>query len=281
MQSPTGSASDHGAVSAGEAAFAVITAPSHWRGIDLISDLHLAADHPRTFEAFEAHLRHTSADAVFILGDLFDLWVGDDARHGAFESRCAAVLTEASSRITLAFMAGNRDFLVGSEMLDACRVTALADPTVLLAFGQRLLLTHGDAWCLADVDYQQFRKQVRGPAFQQQFRARSLAQRLVHAQAIRAQSEHHKRDNAVGDWADVDFPTAVHALRQAGAQVLVHGHTHKPGCGLLAPGYTREVLSDWDLDDPGRPPRAEVLRCSSHGLQRLPPATAPASSGAA
>lgn len=276
MQWPTGSASDQDIGPAGQAAFPVISAPCQWRSIDFISDLHLAADHPRTFEAFEAHLGHTTADAVFILGDLFDLWVGDDARQGAFESRCAAALTEASSRITIAFMAGNRDFLVGSEMLDACRVMSLADPAVLVAFGHRLLLTHGDAWCLTDIDYQHFRVQVRDPAFQREFLARPLAQRLVHAQAIRAQSEHHKRENAVADWADVDFPTAVHALQQAGARILIHGHTHQPGSELLAPGYTREVLSDWELDDPALPPRAEVLRCSSHGLQRLPPATATA-----
>ena len=121
-----------------------LSAPREWQRIDFISDLHLTADMPQTFEAWAAYLLATPADAVFILGDLFEVWVGDDARHAGFEARCAAVLAEAAARRTLAFMRGNRDFLVGAELLRDCGVHELEDPTVLLAFGQRLLLSHGD-----------------------------------------------------------------------------------------------------------------------------------------
>jgi UDP-2,3-diacylglucosamine hydrolase len=135
-------------------AMAEFVAPPAWTCIDFVSDLHLAADMPQTFEAFAAYLRSTSADAVFILGDLFDAWVGDDARHEGFEAQCTALLAAAAQRRPLAFMVGNRDFLAGAAWVQACGMTALADPTLLVACGQRLLLTHGDALCLADMEYQ-------------------------------------------------------------------------------------------------------------------------------
>ncbi|MEO7337174.1 MAG: metallophosphoesterase, partial [Caldimonas sp.] len=105
-----------------------VIAPPAWRAIDFISDLHLAHDTPRTFEAWRDYLLRKTADAVIILGDLFEAWVGDDARHDGFEARAAAVLSEASARRPMFFMVGNRDFLVGDEMLGACGVRALADP---------------------------------------------------------------------------------------------------------------------------------------------------------
>jgi predicted phosphodiesterase len=138
-------------------AFAAFSAPATWRAIDFLSDLHLSESTPRTFDALATHLRCTEADAVFILGDLFEVWIGDDARHEGFEARCAAMLSEASSHRFIAFMAGNRDFLVGADMLAHCGVMHLTDPTVLSAFDQRLLLSHGDTLCLSDVAYQRFR----------------------------------------------------------------------------------------------------------------------------
>lgn len=253
-----------------------IQAPSAWRRIDFISDLHLSEDRPRTFEAFAAHLRHTPADAVFILGDLFDLWVGDDARHGAFESRCIDVLADGAARRNLAFMAGNRDFLVGVELLRECGVMALADPAVLIAFGQRLLLSHGDALCLADEPYQRFRAEVRHPDWQRHFLSLPLATRLAQARLIREESERRKREAARGEWADVDAAAAVRWLHEAGAATLIHGHTHLPGTEPLAPGFVRHVLSDWELDEPAGSPRAEVLVLTADGLHRVPPQTAPA-----
>jgi UDP-2,3-diacylglucosamine hydrolase len=250
-----------------------MVAPSAWRSIDFISDLHLSSERPRTFDALARHLQYTDADAVFILGDLFDVWVGDDARHGAFEARCVDLLADTASRRNVAFMAGNRDFLVGADMLKACGALALADPTVLMIFGQRLLLSHGDALCLSDLDYQKFRAEVRDPAWQRNFLALPLATRIDRARLIREESDRRKREIARGEWADVDPGTAVQWMHEAGAPTLIHGHTHSPGSEPMAPGFVRHVLSDWELDDPGALPRAEVLRWTAQGATRLAPAT--------
>jgi UDP-2,3-diacylglucosamine hydrolase len=257
-----------------------LVAPPSWRCIDFISDLHLAEDTPRAFAAWRDYLLGTRAEAVFILGDLFEAWVGDDARHEGFEARGAAVLTEAAARRSLFFMVGNRDFLVGAEMLAACGVVGLDDPTVLSAFDERVLLTHGDAWCLADVAYQAFRRQVRDPAWQAQVLARPLAERRLMARSLRSESERLAAEQQ-GEWFDVDAPTAMRWMTEADTPTLVHGHTHRPETGALAPGLLRHVLSDWDLDHAGAP-RAEVLRWQRGGRWvRLTPAQAIASGTAA
>ena len=246
-----------------------LRASNEWRTIDFISDLHLAEDTPRTFDAFASYLQHTRADAVFILGDLFEVWVGDDARHEGFEARCTEVLSEAAARCAMGFMVGNRDFLVGADMLKACGVLALADPTVMVAFGERLMLTHGDALCLADVPYQRFRAMVRNPAWRSDFLGRSLTERRRAAREVRNESERRLREQVAGRDADIDAATAVRWMHEAGAPVLIHGHTHRPGSDTLAPGFVRHVLSDWDLDQAGTAPRSEVLRWSATGLARL------------
>jgi UDP-2,3-diacylglucosamine hydrolase len=250
-------------------AFFDLPAPSHWRAIDFISDLHLCEAMPRTFDAFAEHLRLTSADAVFILGDLFEVWVGDDARSRPFERHCVDVLAEASSRCQVALMVGNRDFLLGSAVLRDGGVMALPDPTVLAAWGQRVLLSHGDALCLSDLPYQAFRRQVRAPAWQAQFLARPLAERLALAAEMRRASASRREFD--GDASiDVDAAEAVRWMHSMGAAEMVHGHTHRPGSAALAPGFKRHVLSDWDLDAGSR---AEVLRLSRDGFERRPPAT--------
>jgi UDP-2,3-diacylglucosamine hydrolase len=249
-----------------------IVAPGAWQRIDFISDLHLAEDTPRAFTAWRSYLLNTNADAVFILGDLFEAWVGDDARHGGFEAQGAAVLTAAAARLKLFFMVGNRDFLLGDEMLAACGVEALPDPTALNAFGERVLLTHGDAWCIGDVPYQQFRAQVRNPAWQAQVLARPLAERRLMARSLRSESERAAAAHE-GEWFDVDTPTALHAMRENDTPTLVHGHTHRPATEVLASGHIRHVLSDWDLDH-APTPRAEVMRWEAHCWTRLAPADA-------
>jgi UDP-2,3-diacylglucosamine hydrolase len=165
-------------------------------------------------------------------------------------------------------MAGNRDFLLGDEMLQACGVLRLHDPTVLSAFGQRVLLTHGDAWCLADIAYQHFRRQVRDPAWQARALAQTLPERRAVAQHMRSESERHLASRT-GPWVDVDSATALHAMSTAQSPTLIHGHTHRPGSDTLAPGFVRHVLSDWDLDHPDDS-RAEVLRWQGGDFMRLP-----------
>jgi UDP-2,3-diacylglucosamine hydrolase len=265
----------------------VLQAPPHWRHIDFISDLHLQAGESATFEAWQNFMQTTSADAVFILGDLFEVWIGDDvltqtpAEPGlspGFEARCAAILKAASQRLSLFFMHGNRDFLLGPVFAQACGMTLLRDPTVLAYADQRWLLSHGDALCLADTDYLQFRTQVRSPAWQQDFLAKPLAERQAIARALRTQSEERKSSGAA--YADVDDRLACDWLNAAQASTLIHGHTHQPADHDLGldPAQTmhRLVLSDWD--GAASPARLEILRLSTSAArpasgclhQRLP-----------
>jgi len=244
-------------------------APAHWQVIDFISDLHLAQAPSSTFDAWAAYLRGTPADAVFILGDLFEAWVGDDARSEPFEAACLAVLADAARRCRVGYMCGNRDFLVGEAALREFDALALPDPTLLHAQGQRLLLTHGDLLCLADVEYQRYRVQARSAPWRQAVLGLPVGQRRVLARQMRDASRQHQRLEPAQAWADVDTAAALAWLAEAGSDHLVHGHTHRPGDEELAAGRWRHVLSDWDLD--ADPPRAEVLRLSSHGagLQRI------------
>ena len=253
-------------------AFFELAAPPAWRAIDFISDLHLSEALPHTFQAFEAHLNNTAADAVFILGDLFEAWVGDDMALHGFERLCVQAMAHAASRRQLAFMVGNRDFLAGTELLRQSRAIGLPDPTVLSAWGQRVLLSHGDALCLADLPYQAFRREVRSVAWQSSFLARPLKDRLKIAAEIRQASQEsqvRRQFDGAAD-ADVDSAEAVHWMHAMGSPEMVHGHTHRPGSNLLVPGFKRHVLSDWDLDTAQR---AEVLRLTRDGFERIPPST--------
>ncbi len=247
--------------------FAQFHADPAWKTIDLLSDVHLHADQPRTFAAWRDHLLGTPADAVLMLGDLFEVWVGDDARHGRFEAECLAVLQAASHQRVLAFLPGNRDFLVGDMLLAEAGVRRLADPTVLLAFGERFLLTHGDALCLADTDYQRFRAEVRGADWQTAFLALPLDERQRQARAMRDASAVRQAAMPAEQWSDVDNGAAAGWLAQANARIMVHGHTHRPALHALPGGGCRHVLGDWDFE--ATPPRARALRLTAGGLAVL------------
>lgn len=246
------------------------TAPAHWRAIDLVSDLHLCEALPATTGAFLDHLRHTDADALLILGDLFEVWIGDDQQQRGFEQDLVTALRARSERLWLGFMHGNRDFLVGPQLCSAAGLHALADPTCLTAFGQCWLLTHGDALCLEDEDYQQFRRMVRSDSWQHDFLAQPFDARWGLASRIRSESRLRKAAAPdPGLWADVDRAQALAWLEQAQCGTLVHGHTHRPGQEAWGDGHGRVVLSDWDLDGPQA--RAEVLRLDAQGLSRRAP----------
>jgi len=244
-------------------------APSQWRVIEFLSDVHLSPLAPATWAAWVAHLQHTDADAVVILGDLFEVWVGDDARRDAFEARCLDVLALASARRWIGFMAGNRDFLLGESALAEVGATLLPDPTVLCAFGQRVLLTHGDALCLADVEYQRFRAEVRSPAWQARFLSRSLAERRQLAAAMRDASEQRQRVRGRNAYGDIDHAEAAEWMRVARTPVLIHGHTHCPTSEPITTALTRHVLSDWHYEDDSA--RGDTLRLSATGIHRSIP----------
>ncbi len=243
-----------------------LTAPAQWQQVDLLSDLHLGPDTPGTLARLERHLVETPAQAVLLLGDIFEVWVGDDARHEPFEASVVRLLREAARRRDLFFMPGNRDFLVGPELLAEAGMTALPDPTVLAAFGQRWLLVHGDAQCLADATYQAFRRQVRSPEWQ----AQVLSQPLEARQALGRQMREGSRAAQAAQLmaTDLDAEACRALLQEAGATTVIHGHTHRPAEHDLGHGLRRVVLSDWDLD--ATPPRGDVIRLSASGLHRLP-----------
>jgi UDP-2,3-diacylglucosamine hydrolase len=229
--------------------------------VDLISDLHLQASETATFEAWRDYMARTPAQAVLILGDLFEVWVGDDAAaQDPFLQSCAEVLRQATQRLHVAFMPGNRDFLVGPDFLKACGVQALIDPSVLELGTQRILLSHGDALCLDDKPYQAFRLQARSAEWQQAFLAKPLAERQEFARSLRALSESQKHEGM--SFADADPAMSQFWLAHAQADRLVHGHTHRPADHPLGAAQ-RHVLSDWSLDQ--APFRTQVMRLQRDG----------------
>jgi len=243
-----------------------LVVPLSWRRVDFISDLHLQKQDSATLVTWSRYMAQTCADAIFILGDLFEVWVGDDAVaagplpndawQAPFETAVASVLARTTQRCRVFFMHGNRDFLVGTQFLHRCGVQLLSDPCVLEFGDQRWLLAHGDALCWDDTDYMQFRLLVRSPAWTQQFLAQTLEQRRAIARDLRQRSESRKA--AQVRWFDVDSDGARQWLGATQSTVLLHGHTHRPQDHDLGSGLQRMVLSDWD--GASSPARAQVLR---------------------
>jgi UDP-2,3-diacylglucosamine hydrolase len=250
--------------------FQVLEAPEDWRTVDFISDLHLQEQDMATFKVWQSYMQNTTADAVFILGDLFEVWVGDDATaHHVFLQQCASVLKTCANLKHVALMRGNRDFLLGTQFLNHCHVHDLQDPTLLGFASQKILLSHGDAGCLGDTSYQAFRQMVRQPAWQAEFLAKPLTERERIARELRLQSDMQKKDPQTV-YADVDDTWSVQWLKTTQATNLVHGHTHRPADHTigLEPALKRYVLSDWDVAC--EIPRAELLRWHSTGkIERI------------
>jgi len=257
-----------------------ISAPAHWQTVDFLSDLHLDRPDSATFGAFAHYLAHSPANALMVLGDLFEAWVGDDALslHNGVEQRVAAMLHQASERMEVFILCGNRDFLMGLALMQACGARALADPSVLQFADQRFLLTHGDALCLSDTDYLAFRGVARSTAWQQDFLNKPLEERQELGRRMRVQSKAHqatKRQQGAAAWHDLDAQACLQSLESAKANTMIHGHTHHPAMHVLAKDTFRWVLSDWDFES--TPPRGDVLRLtrssgtgdSSPVLQRL------------
>jgi UDP-2,3-diacylglucosamine hydrolase len=228
-----------------------LLAPPRWQVVDVISDLHLQASDTATFAAWQGYMASTPADAVFILGDLFEVWVGDDVLCGDqrpfadnFERHCQQVLAHAARRLSLYFMHGNRDFLLADDFAHGAGLTLLSDPTALTFDAHHWLLTHGDALCLGDVAYQQFRAKVRTTAWCNDFLAKPLTERQQMARQLRNQSESIKASGMV--FADVDHTMACAWLNAAGASTLVHGHTTAAGAAPAHPALAQTHSPDQD-----------------------------------
>ncbi len=235
-----------------------------------ISDLHLSDTHPRTTAAFEHFVRVTAnhASAVFILGDLFEYWIGDDALDAhAYAARIATLLhTFAERGIALYIMHGNRDFLLGKRFFTAAGALWLPDPSVITAFGQRLALAHGDAQCTADFGYQYFRRLVHQRPVQKFFLAWPLAWRRALAQRMRTKSAAGRVRAALPRY-DVTREGIDQLADKTRAQTIIHGHTHQPAQHREITGI-RWVLPDWELDH--APARGGYLCLDAEGIRALP-----------
>ena len=214
-----------------------------------ISDLHLQTDMPRTTAAFLDFLKCHAVHArqLYLLGDIFEYWAGDDDIESPFIQTVILALKEISdANVALFWMAGNRDFLVGQDFANATGATILTDPFVITQANQSFLLSHGDQLCTDDLAYQQFRKMVRQPEWQSAFLARPLTERKQIITHMRMQSQQHQKQQPAMIM-DVNQATVEQFFADHAAQILIHGHTHRPA--LHSVGNTRRyVLSDWDCD---------------------------------
>lgn len=238
------------------------------------SDVHLSDEHPATTERFLGFLDAEvdgRTDRLYLLGDLFEYWAGDEDVEEALPARVAARLREiAAGGAAIAFMAGNRDFLIGDRFAGAAGLSRLADPVEVRIGDTVLLLSHGDALCTGDVEYQRFRTMVRDPAYQQAFLAKPIAARRAFIADVRAKSESAKQEKA-GEIMDVDDGAVAALLAAYPGTLLVHGHTHRPAHHIHrvddAP-RERWVLPDWDVD--AATPRGGGLALRGGRIVELP-----------
>lgn len=236
--------------------------------VRFVSDLHLTAERTTVnarFAAFLADTARTRVTALFILGDLFEYWIGDDDLADPFAAGIAGLLHQlATSGTRIFFIAGNRDFLLGDDFFHASKMQRLDDAEKLGAGDTVILLMHGDTLCTDDTTYQAFRAQVRDSAWQKGFLAQPLAARKAAIEKVRMQSEKDKshKSEAIMDVA----PAAVEqALREHHYPRLIHGHTHRPAKHLHTldgKNCERWVLSDWYQ-------HGEYLRCDESGCTAI------------
>ncbi len=233
-----------------------------------ISDLHLSGERPEINALFFHFLENIAAKAesLFILGDLFDYWVGDDQLdHDPLARNVADALKSlAKSGLRIFFMSGNRDFLIGQRFADEAGLVILNDPTLVNLFGQPILLMHGDTLCTDDVMYQKFRAQTRTSDWIDATLARPYVARQQLAQSIRNQSDSAKSQKAE-EIMDVAEATVEQAFRQHRYPLMIHGHTHRPATHQhIVDGHKCErwVLADWHR-------RGEYLEVSAQGLKRV------------
>lgn len=216
-----------------------------------VSDLHLSPRRPDTADLFVEFLTGPAREAgeLYILGDLFDYWLGDDSLEEPFNRRIRDALAELTrSGICGFFMPGNRDFLIGPDFAQATGLRFLDDPSVGNVGGQPTLLLHGDTLCTGDTAYQAFRSTVRSPAWRRDFLARPLDERRRDAEALRERSESEKQVKPV-ELMDVAITAVTEAFRHHQVSRMIHGHTHRQARhDLLVDGRhcQRWVLGQWD-----------------------------------
>ena len=225
-----------------------------------VSDVHLSPALTQTTEAFLHFLQSCKGktQALYILGDLFEYWAGDDDRFDEYHQTIIAQIKSLSDHGTkMYWMAGNRDFLVGSAFAADCGMTMLPDPSIITIANQRILISHGDAYCTDDLSYMQFRAMVRQNAWQTEFLKRPLLERKAIIENMRQQSMAGQKEKSMSIM-DV-HPQAIQDLfSQNKINGIIHGHTHRPAHHEYDVGY-RFVLPDWELDGPSSQHRAGFL----------------------
>ena len=214
-----------------------------------ISDLHLDASRPGITRLFLEFLENeaSKADALYILGDLFEAWIGDDASDAVGDAVAEALAKLHARGVPCFYIHGNRDFLLGDAYARRARMTLLPDPSLVEIEGETVLLMHGDTLCTDDAPYQAFRKQTHDPAWQRAFLARPLAERRAFAEHARAESKRYTKSVADAI-TDVNAGAVSGTFRQHGVRRLVHGHTHRPARHretLDGNAVERIVLGDW------------------------------------
>ncbi|MGZ8154194.1 MAG: UDP-2,3-diacylglucosamine diphosphatase [Burkholderiales bacterium] len=215
-----------------------------------VSDLHLAPERPRIVEQFFAFLAGPArrADGLYVLGDLFEYWAGDDDLHDPLNERVAQAFSGLrTAGVPVHFLHGNRDFLVGEAFAARAGATLVTDPTLVVLHGTPTLLMHGDTLCTDDIEYQKFRAYARNPDNQARFLAQPLDARRAQLQDLRSQSESAKQGKAA-EIMDVNPGAVEQALRKFDCPRLIHGHTHRPGRHVHdvdGRACERWVLADW------------------------------------
>ncbi len=213
----------------------------------IISDLHLSEQKPKTIMGFLRFMKTVAPryTELVILGDFFDFWIGDDAM-GPAEAVAATLKLYTSTGRRVILMQGNRDVMLGADFAATCGAELVNDPIVVDIRGERVLLSHGDAWCLRDKSYQAFRAMVRNPQWQAAALAKPVQERLAMAMKARASSEGTKVEKTAEEM-DVVESAVAEAAQAAGVRIVIHGHTHKPAAHVGA-AVERWVLPDWELD---------------------------------
>ena len=214
-----------------------------------ISDLHLEAGRPEIGVQFLDFLSGEArdADTLYILGDLFEVWLGDDDPNPYYAGMKAAIRELVDSGIPVFFMHGNRDFMIGDEFATETGVTILQDPELIDLHGEKVLLSHGDALCTDDVEYQRFRAMTRNPEWQAMMLAKTIQERIAHALEARQGSMEHG-ESLDDQITDVNQGAVEALIRKHGVDILLHGHTHRPAIHEIRLGdrtATRIVLGDW------------------------------------
>lgn len=213
-----------------------------------LSDIHLTPQRPDITEGFTRLMASPlikNADAVYILGDLPDAWIGDDTPLNGVEGAFKALEELKDHPVPVYFQHGNRDFLIGNEFAQRYGITLLDEAVVMNLYGTPTLLIHGDTLCTDDVEYQKFRKMVRNPQWQQAVLSKPLAERIELAKSIRGQTTQATQNKAL-EIMDANEDAVTSAFDDYNVPVMIHGHTHRPAIHTPIPNHTRIVLSDWD-----------------------------------